>query len=115
MVRVLLDRGATASSEDKLGRTPLHMVSTGASVSQEDGVYIARLLLEYGADVNAQDKNQETPLDLASRHEKLEIASLLRWYGPDGGKAKGKINQGSTANQLELKGVNIHDKPEPSI
>jgi ankyrin repeat protein len=111
MVRVLLDRGATANSEDNLGRTPLHMVSRGTYIFQEDGVRIAQLLLEHGADIAAQDHNHATPLDLASHHGKLEIASLLRRYDD---KGNAKIGQGPTPNQFELKGPDHHDKPTSS-
>jgi ankyrin repeat protein len=111
MVQVLLDRGATVDSEDNLGQTPLHMVSRGAYISQEDGVRITQLLLAYGADVNAQDNDHATPLDLASHHGKLEIASLLRRYGDQG---NAKIDQGLTPNMLELKGADHGDEPAPS-
>ncbi|KAN0130306.1 Ankyrin repeat-containing domain protein [Lactarius tabidus] len=111
MVRVLLDRGATVDSENDLGQTPLHMVSQGAYMSQDDGVRIAQLLLEHGADVNAQDNNHATPLDLASHHGMFEIESLLLRYGE---KANTKVDEGPTPNQLELKGTDLHDKPTPS-
>jgi ankyrin repeat protein len=108
MVRVLLDRGALANSEDNLGQTPLHMVSQGAYISQDDGVHIAQLLLKHGADVNAQDNNHATPSDLASHHGKLDIESLLLRYGE---KANAKVDQGPTPNLLELKVVELHGKP----
>ena len=112
MVRVLLNRGAAANSEDKLGQTPLHMVSGGATTtSQEAGVHIAKLLLEHGADVNAEDNDHETPLDFASHHGKLDIASLLSRYG---GKANAKVKQSRNPDFLELKRVDLLDKPAQS-
>jgi ankyrin repeat protein len=111
MVRVLLDRGATANSEDNLGQTPLHMVSLGTYISLEDGARIAQLLLENGADVNAQDNNHATPLDLAKRYGRTEVESLLLRYGD---KANANVDQVQTSYQLELKGVDLHNKPEPS-
>jgi ankyrin repeat protein len=80
MVRVLLDRGATVDSEDNLGQTPLHMVSRGAYISQDDSIRIAQLLLKRGADVTAQDNNHETPEDFARQHGKHELISLFYRY-----------------------------------
>ena len=113
MVRVLLNRGATANAEDDLHRTPLHMVSLArcAYISEENGVHIAQHLLNYGADVNAQDNNHATPLDLAMHYEKLEIASLLSRCG---GKAVTKVDQGPNLDLLELKGADFHNKPAQS-
>lgn len=110
MVRVLLERGATANTEDRLGQTPLHAVSGGASMSkksQEAGVRIVKLLLEHGADVNAEDNNHETPLDFALHHGKLDIASLLSQYGC---KANAKVGQSPNLELLELKCADLHDK-----
>ena len=113
MVRVLLNCCTTVNSEDNLGRTPLHMVSLARDkcFAQENGVYIAQLLLEHGAEVNAQDNNHATPLDFAWHHGKPKIASFLSW---NGGRFKGNIDQGTTPNELELKGANIRDLPAPS-
>ena len=109
MARTLLGRrGANASAKDALGQTPLHMVSRGAYISQEDDVCIAKLLLEHGADVNAQDNNHETPLDLASHHGKLEIAALLLHYNDKDGA---KVDQGPSPNQPQLEVANRHEKP----
>ena len=108
MVQFLLDRGATVSSEDSLGQTPLHIVSQSAYISRRDEVRIGWLLLEYGADVNAQDNNHATSLDLASNHGKFELRWLLKDYG---NKANAKVEQGATPNQLELEVVDLHDKP----
>ena len=77
MVRVLLDRGATANSKDNLGRTPLHLVAKGSSDIGHDGVGVTKLLLEHGADINAQDKHNTTPLHLASYFGKDEILCAL--------------------------------------
>ena len=77
MVRVLLDRGATANSEDDLGRTPLHLVAKGSSDIGHDGVGVTQLLLEHGADINARDHHNTTPLHLASHYSKDEILRVL--------------------------------------
>ena len=111
IARVLLGRhGANASAKDALGQTPLHMVSRGAYISQEDGVGIAQLLLEHGADINAQDNNHATPLDIALHHGKLEIAELLLHYND---KDDAKVDQGLTPNRLQLEVANLHEEPAP--
>ncbi|KAH8993414.1 ankyrin repeat-containing domain protein [Lactarius akahatsu] len=74
ILRVLLDRGATANSKRKLGRTPLHLAAEGKHIN---GVRITDLLLEHGADVNAQDKDNTTPLHLASYCGRVKIARML--------------------------------------
>jgi ankyrin repeat protein len=82
MVQVLLDCGATAHSEDKLGRTPLHLVAKGTSRDTgHNGVGVVELLLEHGADSNAQDKRQKTPLHLASYYGNVEIVRVLLGRG----------------------------------
>ena len=84
MVLVLLNAGADACVKDVQGQTPLHKVSQSPQDSLGDGVGVAQLLLEHGADMNAQDNNNATPLDWASFTEKIEIASLLLYYGASG-------------------------------
>jgi ankyrin repeat protein len=78
MARVLIDHGATAHSEDNLGRTPLHLVAKGTGCDiGHDGVGVAVLLLEHGADGNAPDKHQTTPLHLASYCGNVGIVRVL--------------------------------------
>jgi ankyrin repeat protein len=85
MVRVLLDRGENANSEDDLCRTPLHLVVKGSSdnngVPRACVIQVARLLLEHGADINAQDKDKTTPLHLASYYGNLAIVPALIYNG----------------------------------
>ena len=74
---MLLDYGATTSSEDEFGRTPLHLVVEGKYNSEKDRLHFAQLLLEHGADANAQDEDDATPLHLASYYGKVEIVRVL--------------------------------------
>ncbi|KAI9448942.1 ankyrin repeat-containing domain protein, partial [Lactarius psammicola] len=77
MVRVLLDRGANANSEDNLGRTPLHLMAESKYCPWLDGVRIAQLLVEHGADVNAQDKDNTTPLHAAFYYGRVYMIQVL--------------------------------------
>jgi ankyrin repeat protein len=80
IVRVLLDHGATAGSENDEAQTPLHIVSQGGYWFQDNGLGVARLLLERGADMHAQDKDYATPLHLACHRGRLDIARILLEY-----------------------------------
>ena len=80
LVRVLLDLGAIINAEDGDGRTSLHRVLTGPSLS-EDGVRVVQLLLERGANANAQEKHHVTPLHLASYCQQLESVQVLLNHG----------------------------------
>ena len=91
IVRLLLDHGATYNSEDKFGRTPLHLVATGEYNLEQDRVRTAQLLLDRGADVNAQDEYGATPLYLASYLGRVDFARLL-------------LDRGATANPKARKG-----------
>jgi ankyrin repeat protein len=74
-VRVLLEHGAVAHVQNKLGRTPLH-----AAVSSKYPD-ITRLLLMHNAAAGAQDKDQATPLHIAVKNGKLETIRLLLEHG----------------------------------
>jgi ankyrin len=91
IARELLNLGATVTTKNGQGGTPLHVTSRGEYESQ-DGVRLARLLLEHGADVNAQDMENDTPLHFACRHGKLEIARLLLDRGA-AADAKNKLGE----------------------
>ena len=81
MVRMLLDQGENANSEDDLCRTPMHLVAKCSSdnngVSRACVIQVTRLLLEHGADINAQDKDKATPLHLASYYGNVAIVPVL--------------------------------------
>ena len=91
IVRLLLDHGATANSEDRFGRTPLHLVAEGEQNLEQDRVRAAQLLLDRGADVNAQDEDGATPLHLASHLGRIDIARVL-------------LDRGATTNSTGSKG-----------
>ena len=93
IVRFLLDHGATSNSEDKFGRTPLHLVVKGECNSnlEQDRVRTTQLLLDRGADVNAQTENGATPLHLASYLGRVDIARVL-------------LDRGASANSKGRKG-----------
>jgi ankyrin repeat protein len=60
VVRMILERGADPTVQDKDGRTPLHEASLWGHVE------VVRMILERGADPTVQDKDGRTPLHLAS-------------------------------------------------
>ena len=91
IVRLLLDHGATANSDDRFGRTPLHLVAEGEHNLEQDRVRAAQLLLDRGADVNAQDEDGATPLHLASHLGRIDIARVL-------------LDRGATTNSTGSKG-----------
>ena len=97
MVRILLDRGASANSEDNLGRTPLHLVAEGSGDLGQDGVRVASLLLEHGADINAQGKDSAIPLHLASYYGGVDMVQMLLDHGAT---ANSKGNLGRTSLHL---------------
>ena len=53
-MRLLLDRGANANSQDRFGNTPLHLVASGSTE-------IVRLLLDCGARVDLKNDEGKTP------------------------------------------------------
>jgi len=82
VARILIERGAGVSTQNKDGKTPLHMASFG---EKRDILFdtsachpeVARMLIERGVDVSAQDKDGQTPLHLASKVEGPEVARML--------------------------------------
>jgi len=77
LARMLVDRGADVSAQDKDGRTPLHWAL------MEVRVDVARMLVECGADVSAQDKDGRTPLHSASFWGHVDVARMLVERGAD--------------------------------
>jgi ankyrin repeat protein len=59
-MRLLLDWGADADTEDKDGWTPLHLASFKG---ESEAVH---LLLNHGASADAQEKEGRTPLQVTS-------------------------------------------------
>ena len=93
IVRLLLDHGATANSENNCGQTPLHLVAEGEYNLEKDRIRTAQLLLERGADVNAQDEDGATPLHSASYRGRIDIVRVLL---DRGATAKSKGSKGRT-------------------
>ena len=83
IARELLGHGATATTVNDRGETPLHVLLRGKHEPQ-DGVRLARLLLENGADANTPNKMQDTtPLRLACYSGKYDVARLLLDHGAE--------------------------------
>ena len=101
VARVLIERGAGVSAQDKDGRTPLHLawhpevarvlIKHGADVSAQDKdghtplhlawhAAVTCVLIEHGADVSAQDKDGHTPLHLAWHPD---VTRVLIGHGAD--------------------------------
>jgi ankyrin repeat protein len=72
IAQLLLNKGASVATADKLGQTPLHL----ACIEQHDR--IARILVESNADINAKDSDGNSPLDLCP-YERLR--SILKGVG----------------------------------
>jgi hypothetical protein len=77
VARMLIERGADVSAQDKDGQTPLHLASQAGRVN------VARMLVERDAEVSAQDKDGQTPLHQASQVGELEVACMLIERGVD--------------------------------
>jgi ankyrin repeat protein len=94
MAKLLIDSGAITTAENEHGEIPLHLVSRGQYISQENGVGIVQLLLERGVDVNAQDKVAWTSLHLAAFKGRVEVAQVLLDHGAN---VKLETEEGETA------------------
>jgi len=109
VARMLIERGAGVSAQNRHGQTPLHLVSLKSmELFYHTSTYpeFARMLMELGADVSAQDKAGQTPLHLASKVGQLEVARMLIERGADV-SAQEKVGQtplhlASKAGQLEV-------------
>jgi ankyrin repeat protein len=82
-VKLLLDHGAAANTQDEKGNTPLHYVS------DNNDLELAKLLLEHGADVSLQNKSGNQPLWTATfsaadgDKNKLPLVKLFLESGAD--------------------------------
>jgi ankyrin repeat protein len=110
IARMLLDHGTNPNLENKVGATPLHLVSEGNYNSQEHGVRTVRLLLERGVDVNARSKNQCTAFLSAASSGRLEIAQILLDHGAD---LNAENEWGETALHIVSRG--IYDSQEQGV
>jgi ankyrin repeat protein len=88
VVRMLIERGADVSAQNKEGGTPLHQASQNGSVG------VVRMLLERSTNIAARNKDGETPLHLASKplapssywpnvHLLSEVSRMLLEQGAD--------------------------------
>ncbi|CAG5909378.1 unnamed protein product [Menidia menidia] len=99
----LLSAGADAEMRDRLGRTPLHLVTSGwpnlpdprpkqgskfwraLTGAERQAEACLRLLCEHGANVNAQveGKSPQTALHISVQHKALSAVQILVSYGAD--------------------------------
>jgi ankyrin repeat protein len=71
IVKLLLDAGVDVKSQDRSGRSALHLAASGGHTE------IVKLLLNGKADVVMEDKFGNTPLQLALGESHDEVAELL--------------------------------------
>jgi len=71
LARMLVERGADMSAQDKDGSTALHLASRYGHVD------LARMLVERGADMSAQTEDGWTALHLATSHGHVDLARML--------------------------------------
>ena len=76
-VQDLIKRGADVDAINKMGVTPLHIVTYRNSIET------AKLLIDKGADVEAKNEYGHTPLHKATLYNFIEIAKLLLDAGAD--------------------------------
>ena len=105
VARLILERDADVTAQDKDGSTPLHLASMRGQLK------IAGMLIEHGANVTAQDKDRLTPLHLASTWGQLEVAGMLIEHGADiaaqDGNRSTPLHLASQEGQLEVAGMLI--------
>jgi ankyrin repeat protein len=101
MAKLLIDSGAITTAENEHGEIPLHLVSRGQYISQENSVGIVQLLLECGVDVNAQEKHGWTSLHWAAFKGRVKVAQVLLGHGAN---AKWETEKGETALNLVSRG-----------
>ena len=77
VVRLLIEKGADATAEDKDKKTPLHFAAANGHLE------VVRLLIEKGADATAEDEDKKTPMHLAAFNGHVEVVRLLIEKGAD--------------------------------
>ena len=91
LVRLLLQAGAEANTQDKDGMTALHLAADEGYTS------IVALLLEKGVEVNTQAKDGRTALHLAAQKGRASIVALLLEKGVE---VNTQAKDGATALHL---------------
>ncbi|CAI7581673.1 unnamed protein product [Penicillium glandicola] len=76
VARCLIESGADLHTQDRGGRSLLHLASSNE-------VNITKLLVEKGLDVNAKDETGETPLHMACWKGRVDTAAFLLDQGAD--------------------------------
>lgn len=71
-LQALIKAGASVSSRDDEGKTPLHVAAAW------DNLLGAKFLIENGANINLKDEDGKTPIDYA---KSAEMIKLLKAYG----------------------------------
>lgn len=74
---ILLENNATIESQNKDGRTALHLAA------ERGHTHVCRLLLNRGANKEARGNDGETPLLLAAQHNHWAVCSILLDRGAD--------------------------------
>ncbi len=94
VAELLIDNGADVNSRDSEGCTPLHHIA-------EDGTRpeTAQLLIMRGAEVNVGDREGWTPLHWACRSQKAEMVELLLAHNAD---VKARDAKGKTPLSIAL-------------
>ena len=98
IVRMLIDRGADVSAQNKFGSTALHLAS------RDGDIELARILIDRGADMSAQDKFRSTALHLACRDGHLDLGRMLIDCRAD---MSAQDKHGSTALHLASKNGHV--------
>lgn len=113
VVRVLLNKGANASTANQYGGTALH------EAAFEEHLAVTKVLVEAGADLNAPTRDGSTPLHHAAISEVWEVVGLLVRAGAN---VNSRVDSGATPlyfaaqfGQLEAVRELLHAEADPLL